>query len=378
MQRPHIRLREIVWEITGRCKNGCKYCGSKTVQNNELTHAEIVNIAEAISYFPPEEINISGGDPLTLPVVVHDDILKWLKSAQIICKIIVNPKSIGSYDSLVFDILKKYDWAGISINTREELVAAKTCLIPSDFENYTVITNFNVQNLYEFEEIEEFVKRQNKMWTIQFTVYQDENNPLALYNPDNQVAFETLQNKVLASSAKIILSDNIREDIPCGAGFNSIGITYDGYVIPCLSMRSWKDIEAECKKGIYKNIFGTSLEEIWETSFCTERFGAFKCCKDICLNKTLCLKKVEPISIDLTSVPKEDWQKRLEEEWEKMKGKINIPSSPQVVMYGVITDNVVMYAVVSPSDFGNVYAYAVSYPQNRGISLMYGIPYKNE
>jgi len=267
MQKPPIKLREIIWEITGQCFNNCSYCGSKDVSKKALTHEQIIDIAQAIADFPPKEINISGGDPLTLPADLHIEILRILKQSEIVCKIIVNPKSIKNPLSAAFEIVKMYDWAGISINTQKELQIFEDIAETKEYENYTVITNFNIQNLYQFEEIEAFVKKYDKMWTIQFTVYQDKDNPLALYHPDNQIAFELLQQKVNTSSAKIVLSDNIRNDMPCGAGFSSVGITYDGYVIPCLSMRSWRDIQNLCEKEIYQNILKTPFEEIWQTSF---------------------------------------------------------------------------------------------------------------
>ena len=208
MQQPPIKLREIIWEITGECHNNCSYCGSKGVSEKTLTHQEIIDIAQSIADFPPQEINISGGDPLILPIEVHAEVLKILRKSNIVCKIIVNPRSIGGQSSAAIDIIEMYDWVGISINNQKELELFRTIAEAHDLK-CTIITNFNVQNLYQFDEIEAFAKTYDKMWTIQFTVYPDKDNPLALYNPDNSTAFEILREKVEASSAKIVLSDNI-------------------------------------------------------------------------------------------------------------------------------------------------------------------------
>jgi len=373
MQQQHIKLREIIWEITGECKNGCTYCGSKSVRNTKTDNETILKIAKAIAEYPPEEINISGGDPLLLSISMHEEILKIFKEKNIVCKILVNPNSLGdSSNSATFEILKKYDWTGISVNTSSELEKIKELLNPKfvspdvlvvetetptqreKFENYTVITNFNIQNLYIFDSIEEFVKKNNKMWTIQFTVYDDPNNPLALYHPDNEAAFNVLKEKVEKSGARIILSDNIRNDMPCGAGISSLGITYDGKVIPCLSMRSWtKDF------GELINILITPLEQIWINSFKEQRFGIFKCCKDACDNK--CLQQKTDIFagrefIEIPIEKEKDWKKFIEE-------IVKENPRPQIQDYAVV-----MYAVVSPQ----IIMYGVDFPRQPNI-LLYGV-----
>ena len=363
MQQPPIKLREIIWEITGECHNNCSYCGSKGVSEKTLTHQEIIDIAQSIADFPPQEINISGGDPLILPIEVHAEVLKILRKSNIVCKIIVNPRSIGGQSSAAIDIIEMYDWVGISINNQKELELFRTIAEAHDLK-CTIITNFNVQNLYQFDEIEAFAKTYDKMWTIQFTVYPDKDNPLALYNPDNSTAFEILREKVEASSAKIVLSDNIRDDMPCGAGFTSIGITYNGFVILCLSMRSWRDIEFMCETGKYKNLFTSSFSEIWQTSFVEERFCEFKCCKDVCLNKTLEVKSFEKKITDSTPISEaeiESWKEALKGFRRKLKPPFNLPETP------FDPGAVVMYAVVSPNR---------DYPPDDnggGMVLMYGV-----
>jgi molybdenum cofactor biosynthesis enzyme MoaA len=62
--RKKLELQEIVWEITGECKNGCSYCGSKDAWNCITDVDKICKIADEIAKYPPKEINMSGGDPL--------------------------------------------------------------------------------------------------------------------------------------------------------------------------------------------------------------------------------------------------------------------------------------------------------------------------
>lgn len=90
MQIQHLQLKEIIWEITGECKNNCKYCGSKLVRNTRTPENIILKIAEEISKYSPKEIDISGGDPLLVSKETHEVITKLFKSKDIICKILAN------------------------------------------------------------------------------------------------------------------------------------------------------------------------------------------------------------------------------------------------------------------------------------------------
>jgi RNAse (barnase) inhibitor barstar len=263
--------------------------------------------------------------------------------------------------------MQVYDWIGVSINNKKELEKFRKYKEEFKFKNFTIITNFNLQNLYDFDLIEKFVKEQDCLWTIQFTVYK-EASPLALYSNENEEAFNFLKEKYTKSTARIILSDNIRTDIGCGAGLSSIGITFNGIVIPCLSMRSWTKYDVVDAKVIY-NITETSLKEIWENGFKKQRFGCFECCKDACQNKFLEPKELNPLEI--IQIPfkspfekNHDWKKFLEEIHEKSKENPNLPHTfPEiepghVVMYGVASPGrVLVYGVSMPTD--NVYLYGV-------------------
>jgi len=336
MQLQHLKLKEIIWEITGKCNNNCSYCGSKHMKSSEVSQNIILKIAEQIALYPPEEINISGGDPFLVDINTHEEIIKIFKEKDIKCKILINPKSLNGSTTESY-ILKMYDWFGLSINTIEESTRAEKYLynIPGYF---TVITNFNVLNLYEFEKIEEFVIKNNRLWTIQFTVYNDVDNKLAVYNNDS--AFNYLQDKINNSKANIILSDNLNE-CNCSAGINSIGITYNGDVIPCLFMRSWERDE----NIIQGNIIDDSLEEIWKYNFINNRFREFKCCKDICKNKVV--KMNNNIKLNINK----------QQEFLLPDLKLNQPQN--IIMYGVVDKNnmAMMYGVVdnwNNNSFGNI------------------------
>lgn len=348
MQQQHLKLREIIWEITGECKNNCSYCGSKDARCSKTENSTILKIAEQISLYPPKEITISGGDPLLVDFAIHKEIIEKFEGVGITSKILINPKSLSDKSA---DILKLYNWIGISINTKEELEISRKYINENvDIRNITVVTNFNIQNLFCFDLVESFVKEYNFAWTIQFTVYKNP-NPMALYSEENEQAFEFFKEKYFKSNAKIILSDNIVKSVPCGAGLCSVGITFDGYVVPCLSMRSWENSDFQYR---YFNIFEKTLIDIWENGFKDLRFCEFKCCKDQCENKNI-PQKAEPVSFEITTKKGIDAQEEIKKFLEQGKEKdkypnwphpqpITLPDGtgspdfPQIIMYGVTSD----------------------------------------
>ena len=286
MQAPKLKLKEIIWEITGRCENGCSYCGSKDQWKEGIYNETILKIADKICEYPPEEIDISGGDPLLIDREIHSEIIHKFHSAGInAVKILVNPKSFKK-TMAVTNIIELYDWVGVSINTEEELNIFKPSAGYNIMMRTTVISNFNTTNLYMFEYIKEFVKNNNLQWQIQLTMTNKTHE--AIYKSD--LAFETLSSyirKALDEGVKIICADNLN-GAACGAGIQSLGILSNGDVVPCLSMRSWfKDIK-EVVVGNVLDDGGTEtniLQMIWENKFLDIRFRGFHCCKDECGNK---------------------------------------------------------------------------------------------
>jgi len=294
MQESIIKLKEIIWEITGRCENKCSFCGSKEHWEEKIDENKIINIAERIVEHKgmiPKEINISGGDPLLVSEECHKKITEILKKAGIICKIIINPKSIKNQPILRFQsaltssdkIIKYYDRIGMSINSSKE-VSEYGDLIIND--KTTVITNFNLKNIFDFDDIANLIKKKkNVPWMIQFTIYKNKSD-LALYENENKKALDYLSEKVseLISEINIIISDNANPGM-CTAGTKSLGILSNGDVVPCLSMRCWSK-----KMNQQGNLLDKSLKDIWEEDFKDYRYKDFECCKDACKNKQI-LKK---------------------------------------------------------------------------------------
>lgn len=377
MQNSHLKLQEIIWEITGKCNNGCEYCGSKDAWNTPIDDDVIIKIAQNIAKFPPAEIDMSGGDPLLVNFETHKTIVGILKDKGVKCKIIINPKSTRhpkSYTtSIIAEILKLYDWIGLSVNNEEEL---KLLINGFPIEKSTIISNFNLQNVFLYNEIEEFVKKNNLMWQVQYTMYQDQNNPLAIYNNEKALKFFSKQiSESICNGVKILIADNANCG-GCGAGLHSIGMLYNGDVVPCLSMRSWVDIKDVVVGNILEEDWlidpldktaelkykENPLKYIWENRFNKYRFESFKCCKDHCGNKRIEINLIEK---------KQKKSNNFEEELDIFKKTEPIfPPPYRVVLYGVTPGNVKVYGVTYPE---GTYIYACPGDWQDGTTAIYAV-----
>lgn len=376
MQNNHLKLKEIIWEITGQCNNNCKYCGSKDswAKNwNEETENEMIEISKNIAEYPPEQIDMSGGDPLLVSYETHETIVKILKSSKVVCKIIINPKSLCKKEDISNNnekILSLYNWIGLSINTEEE-IGLLELLVPTSgpswfpIQKTTIISNFNLQNIFLYDVIEAFVKAHSLTWQVQYTIFKEKDKSLALY--ENQASLDFFFKKIqdsIKNNIKIVLADNINNG-KCGAGLNSLGILYNGDVVPCLSMRSWVE---DINSVIVGNILNegprkesSALKYIWENGFNKYRFECFKCCKDYCGNKSFNLYQEERLVDLIKKLPNNDWGKY---------EPINVPSCPPptITLYGVCPSPTVIMYGCNPQ---YTQVYAVSTPCNEG-TFVYG------
>lgn len=363
MQNQHLKLHEIIWEITGKCNNHCEYCGSKEAWDSVIDNKSITQIAKNIALFPPDEIDISGGDPLLVNREVHEEIIKILKNKNVKCKVLVNPKSLyheNVVNSDGLNILYLYDWVGISVSTQEELDFLVNFHALPFCKKSTIISNFNLQNIFIYDEIEKFVKKHNLMWQVQYTMYKNSKNKLGIYNNEKALAFfsEKISNSI-NNGVKILIADNANCG-KCGAGSHSIGILHNGDIVPCLSMRSWTEnindvvvgniLDEKREQNISdKEVFKYNenpLKYIWINRFNKYRFEPFKCCKDHCKNKCVEIKISKKIVTEKDfKNPLDGWEKY---GWEKCKPIMPTPELPQVILYGVCPGIVQVYGVAHP------------------------------
>lgn len=346
-----LKLKEVIWEITNKCNNNCSYCGSKEALNKEEVKEEtIIEIAKAIAEYPPEQIDLSGGDPLLVSLKCLKEVVEILKKAKSIVKVIVNPRSFKNSkstesDKVLLSKLNLFDWIGLSINNRKELDIANEYF--RGWKKVTVITNFSLENLHMYSKIEDFCIENKFKWQVQFTMFKDKSN-LAIY--EDQDAWEEFQSKLKVSMAQgdyIVLADNLNYG-ECSAGINSLGILFNGDIVPCLSYRSWKSLEED----VVGNVLRFPLKDIWEQKFKDQRFKDCKCCKDHCNRKCTGYKNIQ--SREITK-----------DETIELINKICPPTKPipptklDIMLYGVSPGLVQVYGVQYPSndDFGGMMVY---------------------
>lgn len=351
MQNRVLALEEVIWEITSKCNNGCSYCGSAAYLNQAEDDTWKRIIENIIAMKTIKEVNISGGDPLLVDMDTHYTITAMLKQEGIKAKIIINPISLQTTQNVdAEEILRMYDWIGVSVNNIREYNNYKVYL--KDFENVTLITNINVSNYHMLDAIAAELPK-DRIWTIQFTI-ADNNN--AIYRDESLAALVRVKlHAAITNGLKIVFGDNCNKAL-CGAGSRSVGITFDGVVLPCLSMRSWwtEDEIHLWSMDESHSLNHRALSSIWRDSFDGYRFEEFKCCKDACDNRIL---EVQPAFIKRDIGERTgpyapvDWP---EPNWP--------PRNNQVMMYGVTTGPVMVYGVKDSWSSGVSYTGATGEP----------------
>lgn len=310
-----LKLNEILWECTLWCQKGCSYCGSKDILRKEHDEEHILNIARKIAEYPPLELVLTGGEP----GMVSEDTLKEIREIfkDLKLKVVTNGLVI------INGLDKYFDWVGISVNTVSDVLDWKEYEKPIQ-RNLTIITNFGRHNVFDFDKIESLVKDLNVTWQIQLT-----EGPELLNEDGIKFLFEKIKGS-LTKGISVVKADNLQEQHTCRAGFNSCGITYDGDVIPCLSMRSWKQ-DAISVAG---NLTTDSLKDSWESGFRDRRFGD---CTESCRD---CVKFPVP---DPASILTDLWKNP-----PNTPVPITITPQPSIQLYGVTSEpSSYVYGVVT-------------------------------
>lgn len=279
-----LKLKEILWEITPKCNKNCSYCGSKSIKDKVvMSNVDMLKVADEIAKYPPESLTFTGGEPGTICKNLLFDIIKKLSKANIKVRVVSNGAILDMIHSE--EDQKRFEVIGISINSTQDIEAIKYKLASSPLNNednmipqrlnmdaMTMITNFGKHNIFDFDKLAEYADSFG-IWQIQLT----EGNDLQL----NSDGIEYFWDKVRDCRTSYVLADNAQQEHECSAGISGCAITYNGFVIPCLSKRSW----GNCEFGIDENdnqgnILGVSLKEIWEKGFSECRFCDNKCCRD--------------------------------------------------------------------------------------------------
>jgi MoaA/NifB/PqqE/SkfB family radical SAM enzyme len=299
----NLQLNEILWEISPKCnrfgtETQCKFCGSTELKHcDELPPNKIIQIADNICSYPPQELTFTGGELGTMNEELLRAVIGKFKSANIKLKVVTN----GYFLDKFIDIHLDMSSVGISINTENDMIASYDHILEVRKKmNLTtvMITNFGTHNIWNFHQLKEYAQKFDA-WQVQATMGEFQLNKdgikhllslLATVNTtvSSNLTWTSTTTTFLNNSCsipknklKVVLADNLQPNIPCIAGINACSITFDGYVIACLSQRSYQDSNV-----IYGNMLEENLQDIWENSFKDIRFPerdcklCRKCCKD--------------------------------------------------------------------------------------------------
>jgi MoaA/NifB/PqqE/SkfB family radical SAM enzyme len=341
MQKSPLTLEEVLWEITSNCNKNCSFCGSKDIINQgQLSDEDLCIIAYRIGQTGVKEVTLSGGEPGTLSESLLKKIIKTLKDYKCQVKAVTNGTLIQKYPK----IAKSFDRIGLSINSKSELGFYSELLSlysKCEGKNITVVTNFGQHNIWELQDIKDFIGQRKLLWQIQLTT-----GPNALPEEGIKMLWEKIK-----PSKTIVFADNLQYEHVCSAGWRSCGVLYNGDVVACLSERSY------CKKmTTYGNVTQKSLIDIWETEFRDIRFGTGKkTCRD-CFKYPDCDKLIPTTIFDKFSSTKIIDEDQYKEDLNTYMYGVSNPNglkpnkwpkdkSPKIIMYGVFGGETMMYSV---------------------------------
>lgn len=275
----NYKIKDLMWEFTLSCNKSCKFCGSKEIINTikSLSLIDKKKIVDQICQINNLNIlTLTGGEPAydndfqeiinyifnSNPTLKVRVLTNGLLIDKIINKEIIIPTGMN------FGI-------GYSINDNIiQLSETMNKLYQSGIskEQVTMVTNFgkhNKDNVLTLKSLSALFG----LWQIQLTI----DDELMLNENEIKELYENIQ-KLNSFKPDVILADNFNT-CDCQAGISSCSITADGYLVPCLSYRTWRktmDFQGNIING------NETLLDIWNNKFQRYRENSkCACCKDI-------------------------------------------------------------------------------------------------
>lgn len=262
-------MKEILWEVTLNCNKGCKYCGSKEAMKNfkDCSSSERMKICDEIISLKPQSIDLTGGEPSSLPQDELYAIISKLSDAGIETKILTNGNLFNL--SNINEICSKVKCIGYSINEENDIAEFHQRYNHPAFKKTTMITNFGTHNIGLFDELAKTATNFSG-WQIQLTIAES----LSLDLEEIKSFLKNIEKYKGNPFTQIILADNLTAG-KCEAGNKTCGILSNGDIVPCLSYRGWNNMY------IQGNCLTESLIDIVEkmkASFANKKHKL--CCKD--------------------------------------------------------------------------------------------------
>lgn len=332
-----LKIEEILWEITPKCNRNCSFCGSKSIINKHdtLDHNDLIYIAHQIGE-NCKKVTISGGEPFILPNEELHTITSVLRDGHG-CHVSV----VTNGDMLCDRSYDLFDLIGVSVNDASDaskIIDKLAEIRPDNWKKTVFITNVNKINFFDLDDITNAAAVYGIGIQFQLTMYHGEDSAM-LNGEDIEKARQQIMHQCAKDSVSFIFADNMQYSHTCTAGTRSLGILFNGDVVPCLSERSWRD-----DMRIQGNVFNDSLRSIWQNSFKSCRFvDGYECCRD-------CFKYPDT-QPDILKIEPED------------KEEDSTPYVPLIEPTSPVEPIMVLYGVFPPND---VMMYGVQYPDSSG------------
>ena len=195
------------------------------------------------------------------------------------------------------------------------------------------ITNVNKINFFDLDHIIAAASTKNVPIQFQLTMYHNPQPEMIDGESINDVR-EKISKLCQEKDVSYIFADNLQVHHECTAGTASLGILYNGDVVPCLSERSWRI------PRVQGNILEMPLEQIWTEGFKGCRFSDdFPCCRD-CFNYPK--EKPKAILNDLIIIGKDGAKDSAKDE-----PPVWVPGLPDESGY---PPDIMLYGVTYPRD----------------------------
>lgn len=266
----------VVWEITNNCNFKCPHC--RAYQKNEKENIELENkILDEIIKSEIMVVNLSGGEPLLNPRIF--EIAKKLSDNNIYVIISTNGYFYEKYRQNILESGIKYvqvsldgpkflheEFRGVKDSFKRAIGALKMAKEDGLLTQMNItITSRNLSTLeWNYEKALEigvdkvFYRRVVPYGKAKVNDYilppKEEyyNKIISLSKLDSNKLRVLIDDPIL----NVLLKNEKKEYLACGAGINNLGISSDGNVYPCIFLRE--------KMG---NIKEDSLIDIWNNSY---------------------------------------------------------------------------------------------------------------
>lgn len=290
--KKHPRLRQLFFEMTIRCNEHCRHCGSQCGDFEEkkpLSKEEIQKVMkEVIEQFPMDGFMfcITGGEPLLredlfeIMQVAKEYNIPWgmTTNATLITKeVAIRLKEVGMKTvSVSVDGLKQsHEWFRNSLGSYEKTMQGIQNLLEVGFDHVQITTVIHALNIHELEDMYEvFSKTGIKSWrviNIEPIGRAKEQKELLLNKEQYKRLFHFFKeyrykgNMEVTYGCSHFLGLNYEREVRpwyflCNAGVYTASICYNGDVTSCL------DVERRVEY-IEGNIRDESFKDIWENKF---------------------------------------------------------------------------------------------------------------